>query len=289
MTSRPAAIGDSEFDTATAVEAIDGDRSRFAINLDAGWTVGPRPNGGYLLAAVARAAGQALAGSGSTHRDPLAATAHYLHAPDIGQAEVRTEVLRTGRGASQVRASLWQGERPCVDAAFTIGSIADGTEPWWSDLEPPPIPAPDDCVRLPAAREGALFVVPIMDRLHLRLDPATLGFARGEPSGRAEIRGWFAFGDGRPLDAVGLLFALDALPPATFELVSTGWVPTLSLTTYVRARPSRGPVLIRQRAQVVEAGRVDEVCDIWDASGRLVGQATQLAGIRIPDGARPVG
>jgi hypothetical protein len=28
---------------------------------------------------------------------------------------------------------------------------------------------------------------------------------------------------------------------------------------------------------------VDETCEVWDVTGRLVGQATQLAGIRLPD------
>ena len=38
-----------------------------------------------------------------------------------------------------------------------------------------------------------------------------------------------------------------------------------------------------QRAQLVADGRVDEVCELWDAGGRLVGQATQLAAIRFLD------
>ena len=30
-------------------------------------------------------------------------------------------------------------------------------------------------------------------------------------------------------------------------------------------------------------GRVDEVCELWDSAGNLVGQATQLAAIRFDD------
>ena len=43
----------------------------------------------------------------------------------------------------------------------------------------------------------------------------------------------------------------------------------------------------RQQAQVVDGGRFDEVCEVWDASDRLVAQATQLAAIRIPEGLQP--
>jgi acyl-coenzyme A thioesterase PaaI-like protein len=272
-----------EFDTATAVRPI-GDGT-FAMDVDAGFTVGPKPNGGYLLAAAARAAGLALGDAGSDHRDPLAATAHYLRAPDPGPAEIRTEVLRLGRGASHVRATLRAAGKACVDATFTLGTLPDpAPQPFWSGIDPVVVPPLEDCFRLESEREGMPFTVSIMDRSDVRLDPAVVGFATGQPSGTADLRGWISFADGRPADPLGLLFFVDALPPATFELVQAGWVPTLSLTSYVRARPAAGPLRIRQRAQVVQDGRFDEICEIWDATGTLVAEATQLAAIRIPEG-----
>jgi hypothetical protein len=126
-----------------------------------------------------------------------------------------------------------------------------------------------------------------MNRTDLRLDPESLAFTRGELSGRADLRGWVSFADDRPVDALALLFFLDALPPATFGLAFTGWVPTLSLTAYVRACPAPGPLRIRQTAHSIDDHRVDEVCEIWDSTDRLVGQATQLAAIRIPEGTDP--
>jgi Acyl-CoA thioesterase C-terminal domain/Acyl-CoA thioesterase N-terminal domain len=277
----------SAFDAATAVTPTAvGDTH--ALSIDPGWTVGTKPNGGYLLAAVARAARAALAHAGSTHRDPLAVSATYVAAPDPGPAQVRTEVLRTGRTASQVAAHLVQGGRTCVEATLTVGTLDPTAEPWWADEAPVELPPPDACRRLPSAREGAPFTVPIMDRVDLRLDPAVLGFADGEPGGGGELRGWLSFADARPFDSLALLFALDALPPATFELAATGWVPTLQLTTYVRAVPAPGPLRVRQRARLVEAGLVDELCEVWDSRGRLVGTATQLAAIRVEGAVPPV-
>lgn len=275
----------SEFDAATAV-VTSADGRIHTIGIDAGWTVGNKPNGGYLLASIARAARAALAAAGSVHADPLAVSATYVSAPDTGPAEVHTDVLRTGRTASQIAARLIQAGRTCVEATLTLGTLDPSAEPWWSDEPPIGLPALADCVRLPAEREGAPFTVPIMDRTDLRLDPAVVGFARGEPGGRGELRGWLAFADGRPFDTLALLFALDAFPPATFELAATGWVPTLQLTTYVRAVPAPGPLRIRQRARLVQGGLVDELCEVWDADGCLVGTATQIAAIRVGD-ARP--
>ena len=267
-----------EFDAATAIEPTD--HGTWSFHVDEGFTVGPKPNGGYLLAVAARAAGEATGQVGAPHRDPLASTAHYLWAPDVGPATVTTTVLRTGRSASQVRATIEQDGRACVDAAFTLGTLDDDAEATWSAATPPELPPLEGCVRLPSHREGAPFVVSIMDRADLHLDPACLGFATGAPTGRGELRAWLDFSDGRAIDPLGLLFFLDCFPPATFDIARSGWVPTLSLTAYVRARPAPGPLRARQVARAVREDKVDEVCEIWDATGRLVAQATQLAAVR---------
>jgi hypothetical protein len=47
--------------------------------------------------------------------------------------------------------------------------------------------------------------------------------------------------------------------------------------------PAPGPLRARLRARLVIADRVDEQCDVWDSTGRLVATAHQLAGIRLPE------
>lgn len=276
-----------EFDLATAVRPT-GDGVTFDASIDAGFTVVGKPNGGYLVAIAARASGLALGDLAPTHQHALASTAHYLAAPDPGPAQVHVTVLRAGRSASQVRTELSQDGKVCVETTFTMGVArgGDGAH-WWSGRAPLELAPFDGCTRLPARREGAPFEVAIMDRVDLRLDPADLGFARGEPSGRGELRGWISFADGRPMDPLGLLFMLDAFPPATLELAASGWVPTLSLTAYVRAQPTPGPLRVSQRVQVVDDGRLDEVCEAWDSAGRLVAHATQYAAIRFSDEVEP--
>jgi hypothetical protein len=120
-----------------------------------------------------------------------------------------------------------------------------------------------------------------MEQVDLRLEPQTQGFTTGQPAGRGELRGWLALPAGEAFDPSSLLYALDSFPPATFDIEFSGWVPTLELTAYVRAIPVPGPVRVLQRARLIDAGRVDEACFIWDSAGRLVAQGTQLAGIRL--------
>jgi hypothetical protein len=90
-----------------------------------------------------------------------------------------------------------------------------------------------------------------------------------------------AFADGTDFDALGLLFAADALPPASVTVHPSGWVPTLEYTVYVRALPAPGPLKVRQRARLIQTpGWMVEECDVWDSTDRLVAQATQLASVR---------
>jgi acyl-Coa thioesterase superfamily protein/acyl-CoA thioesterase superfamily protein len=244
----------------------------FGAELHPEWTIGGKPNGGYLLAILGRAA-QAAA----PHPDVIAASAHYLRPPEPGPVAVEVEVLRTGRTASQVRARMVQQDRSCVEALLTTGSVGSAAEPYW-DRGLPSVRTADyaDCVRLaPRTPDGSR--VAVMDQVEVRLDPASAGFTRGKPSGRGELRGWLALPGGDSFDPVALLYAADAFPPATFDIEFSGWVPTLELTVYVRGRPAPGPVRVLHRCQLINAGRVDENCFIWDSAGRLVAHGTQLA------------
>lgn len=262
------------FETVTALH----ERSAgiFSAEISAEWTIAGKPNGGYLLAMLGRAC--CLVGP---HPHVVAASAHYLATPQPGAADVQVEVLRAGRSASQLRATLSQAGRPCVQALLTTSRLSAGTAAYWDRGLPHPGTVPmTDCPRVPGRTPTGL-PVPIMEQVDLRIEPDCLGFAAGRPSGRGELRGWLALPAGADFDACSLLFAVDAFPPATFDIEPTGWVPTLELTVYVRALPAPGPVRVLQRAQLIEAQRVDEACFVWDVDGRLVAQGSQLAGIKL--------
>ena len=268
---------ENAFDAATAVQRSA--EGRYTGDIHPGWTHGGKPNGGYLLAILARAAADAVAAAGADHPHPLVATSTYLSAPDPGIVDVEIDVLRVGRSASQLRGRLSQDGKPCVESVLTLARLDPDAEPRFHDVEPVPVPPWEEC-------EGGFRTTPEVEgamdgALERRLDPATSGFFRGEPTGRGEFRGWLRF-HGREPDPLALLFVADGFPPATLDLGSTGWVPTLELTVYVRALPEPGPLRVRQYTRLVQQGFFDEVCEIWDSRDRLVAQATQLAGVRFP-------
>jgi hypothetical protein len=248
---------------------------RFDADVHEDWTIARKPNGGYLLAMLGRAA--VFAGP---HPHVIAASATYLHSPDPGPVQVDVEVLRAGRSASQLRVRMAQDDVMCVDALIITSELAAETEPFWNGVLMPEVADLERCLRVPGTSPTGL-PVPIMDQIDLRIDPADTGFARGEPSGRGELKGWLSLPGDEAFDPISLLFAVDGFPPATFEVAASGWVPTLQLSVYVRALPAAGPMRILHKAQLIEAQKVDEVCSVWDARGRLVAQSAQLAGIRL--------
>ncbi|WP_020658502.1 thioesterase family protein [Amycolatopsis benzoatilytica] len=258
--------------TFAAVSAVkQQSETQFRADLSPAWTIGGRPNGGYLLAVVARAATVV-----SGHPDVLAASAHYLRSPEPGPAEVEVEVLRTGRTASQLRGRLLKDGVPQVETLLTMGVLGDA-EPHWQEGVPRPEfgEFPEQPWGPGAAASG--FPIAIQNEIDVRFDrPLTDG-----PSGRGELRGLLSLPADEPFDPISLLFALDALPPATLDVAPSGWVPTLELTGYIRSRPAPGPVKVLHRAHLIGDGRVDESCHVWDSEGTLVAHGTQLAGIRL--------
>ena len=76
----------------------------------------------------------------------------------------------------------------------------------------------------------------------------------------------------------------DAMPPAVFAVMRTGWVPTLELTVHVRGVPAPGWLKVGITTRAVMDGLCEEDCELWDSDGRLVAMSRQLARILPPAG-----
>ncbi|MFH9862324.1 thioesterase family protein [Streptomyces sp. NPDC017202] len=277
----PAALGDSEFDRDTAVTLRE--PGVYDTELSAGWTIFGAVNGGYLLAVLGRALADAL-----PHGDPFTVTAHYLSASRPGPAVVRTETVRAGRTVSTGQASLFQYdeegrevERIRVLASYgDLGALPDDVR---TSARPPAFPPIGQCFGPedgPAPAPDA-DQQPIAERLMLKLDPSTVGWALGQPSGKGEMRAWFGLADGRDADPLSLLLAVDALPPTAFDLGIAGWVPTIELTVHVRCRPAPGPLRVSLTTRNLAGGFLEEDGEVWDSEDRLVAQSRQLARVRL--------
>ena len=280
-----------ELDDALAVRWADGPavvgggEAVGTAALGAGWVVGAAVNGGVLMALGVHALADGLVAAG--HPDVLTWSTVFLTAAQPGPVEVRAELLRSGRSAStgQVRVLQDGPEGPVERARLTavLGHLERSAEPAHRAPAPPSMPPPEGCV--PARRDGELSgAIALLDRLDVRVDPATAGFAVGRPSGRGAIRAWVRMADGREPDVAMLPFVVDCLMPVAFDLGVVGWAPTFELTGQVLGRPAPGWLQVSLHADAVAGSLYVEDADVWDATGRLVARARQLAGIRVPEG-----
>ncbi len=264
-----AAVRTTAFDRATDV--MDQSGGRYAAELSPDWGVGDKPNGGYLAAVVARA--MSVAGG---QPDPLSVTAHFLRPPAPGPVTIAVEPVRIGRVHSTLEAHMEQDgvERMRVLAVF--GDLVKSEGPTAVTASPPELSPMQESVPARSRLPGGMHVA-IVEQFDMLLDARTTGWSRGQPSGRAEVGAWVRFADGREFDLTSLLVVVDALPPAVFDLGLGGWVPTLELTTHLRAHPAPGWLRVWIRTRVVMGGYLEEDAEVWDSTDTLVAMSRQLA------------
>ncbi|TKA12110.1 thioesterase family protein [Actinacidiphila oryziradicis] len=275
------------FDLATTVTPRPDEPSVFDAELHDNWRIGMGINGGLLLALAGRALCAELGDGVDGHLDPFSISGYYLSPTSPGRATLRTETLRRGRTVSTGSVSLTQAgddgepvER--VRVLATYGDLDGHTDHIRTSATPPDLPAPADCVSTDLAPPEFLKQAPFLGSVELRLDPGTIGWVSGTPSGRGMARGWFRLPDGREPDPLMLLLAVDVLPPVNFDLGVPSWAPTLELTVHVRAKPAPGWLRIVHSTRNFAGGYLEEDAEAWDSAGRLVAQSRQLARVRLP-------
>jgi acyl-coenzyme A thioesterase PaaI-like protein len=247
---------------------------RYRAELGDQWTVGyGRLHGGFLLSLVTHAGLTGLAAHDGADEppDPVSVIAASLRAPVVGPVELTTEVIKTGRTVSVVRAVLHQAERPVLNATVSAGRLPE-TPSEWADLPALAAEPPQDAI---ATTDGSGTIPPLATACEVRLDRGTVPFVR-EQSGPPAIQGWVR-PHGEPASALFALVAADILPPVLFNVGRLGWTPTVQLTALLRARPRPGWLRLRTASTVIGGGWLDEDYTVIDSAGRLVCQARQLA------------
>ncbi len=261
---------------AAAVELVS--PGLYRAQLSSGYTVLGHPNGGYLQCVMANAATAATLNEGATHQHVTSLTTNFVRSPETGPSDLTTEVRRVGRGASFVHVTLRQDDEVTTESLVTLGTLVEDAAVRYHGTTPPEVAPLEECLRIPANP-----LITYTNVLDARLDPSCVGWWTGEPSELAELKGWLRLNDGEAdWSAWSVLFATDALPPATMPIGSSGWVPTLQLTSYVRRIPQSEWLRARQWCVVIANGLVDERCELFDDRGELVASSSQLAMVRFP-------
>ncbi len=259
----------SEFDSDTAVEK-KGDNA-FRGEVTDRWNTFAGPDGGYVLATIARAALESL-----PLPDPLAIDAHFLRPVATGELSITTEVVRVGRRHATASMSAFQNDKEVIRATVTAADLeqaAGRTEQLEAPLQlPDPESSPD-----PLEDFGDISPS-IAHRVDYRFRDVP-GWAQGKPSGSPTHELWMRFRDGRQPDPLSLLFFVDAAPPAILEIGELG-SSTVQLSVHVRGRPAPGWLACRLATRHVLSGYHEEDMDIWDSKGNLVAQSRQLALLR---------
>jgi acyl-coenzyme A thioesterase PaaI-like protein len=239
---------------------------------------GGSPTGGYLQCVMANGALASASAEGSHHLHTTSITTNYIGAPTPGPAELVCDVRRIGRGVSFVHVALFQEGQMVTESLVTLGNLHEDSTARYIDAPVPDVAPLEECLRSRTGDE-----ITMGDVLDGRLDPSCVGWMSGELSERGEVKGWLRLDDGdASWDAWSVLLATDGMVPGTFPLGSSGWVPTLQLTSYVRRIPTSEWLRARQWCVVIADGVVDERCELFDERGELVASSSQIAMVRFP-------
>lgn len=275
----------SEYDEAMRLEAGTAPATTRHGGFSESWMIGNAVNGGVVMAAGLTALGQHLShapAETTRHVDPVVVSAYFMTAASPGPFTALTEVMRTGRRLSTGQISIAQDvEGQSIERMRAIASFGNLEEvDTHRQSRPPDLPPPDECLSSDDAPPDFLKHSRFLDRVDIRLDPATAGWAMGKPSMRGLIQGWLRLRDPREPDTTMLALALDAFPPVAFDLGLYGWTPTLEFTGHIRRRPQPGWLRVVLSTDNVGGGLMEEDARIWDSADNLVAQSRQLCGVR---------
>jgi Thioesterase-like superfamily len=261
----------NNFSRSTTLKALNHDTHNIVIS-DL-WNVGKIPNGGYLMAHAALAIA-----AHSEHPHPLSVTGYYLDKSDNGEAQVKTELLRSGKSISNFSSSLIQenSERIRFTAAFTDFGQVKGES--FCEEQAPSIKTFENCIPV---KEVAPYLR-IYDQFDMRFDPKSVGWNHGKLNSVSEMNVWLEFKDGSLFDVFSLLMVPDVLPPAVFNRIGpNGWVPTIQMTVNIKAIPQTTRIQIRARTRYLTNSILEEDVEVWDDKANLLATSRQIAKLRI--------
>jgi hypothetical protein len=237
------------------------------------WSVNGVPDGGYLMAILAKAMMQH-----SEMKSTSIITANFLNRCEPGDASVTIEKMTTSRQFDRFHGSLSQKGIQKIRAFGTFA--AENKECLVESYETsvPEIARLEKCVAMTEIPNYTLF-----SQLDVRLDPVCTGWMSGKLSDTSEIKGWIKFKNDRAFDVLSILLIADSFPPAVISSQGmVAWVPTIELSVNVRKLPTTDWLKCSFRTRFITCGLLEEDGEIWDQKGELIAISRQIAQYRAP-------
>ncbi len=255
-------------DTFEEAIGLEGAGNDWEAVVPEGWDFMGIANGGLISSMMVTTLAAAVG-----RPDPITSTAHFLRPAFPGPVAIATALIREGRRLTTARAELSQNGKLIAHLVASLGDLSTVTADPIIRIQLPDLPPPEECIG-PDEGTSAFEPPPIAHRLNLHLNPADVGFLRGE-HGEPKISGWAYVPFGTPTTMMPVI--CDALPPPFFNTGFLGPLPTVELTVHTYRRPSPGPVAALFRTDHAGPRYLEEDGWIRDSAGQLLAVSRQIA------------
>lgn len=279
-------IAPADLSADTAVQKLDASPGSYSAALPDSWSY-QDPAGGVLMTVALRAMTAEL-------NDPalrlVSATAIFCERVPRGPMTIRTEILRRGGAAAQVRGALapLNTPGPGLEVSATFARHREG--PDVIDAEMPDVPGPEHAEPYSESDNPILRRrLPIQHNFDLRLARGHKYWLPGWQAGRAEIAQWYRYlrhpklPDGR-LDPLAIPPIADTMPTALRMKVGPDYpafvAPSLDLTVHFLDDTTSEWLLVVTRCRRALAGYATAEAEVWSADKKLVAFATQTMMLR---------
>jgi acyl-CoA thioesterase len=275
---------------ATEVTPVAGVPGRYSCELNDEWLAPTIPFGGLMSAIAVRAMQIALPEPSHVLRTATTVFASQIPA---GTAEIDVEVLRAGRGMSQLMARVRSRENhgPGHVTTAVFGSARPGFE--YTDVIAPDAPPPLKCP-LPEdpPPQYASWRASVFDNFEMRrVSGHAPWHTDWQAGGPAESARWIRFVDtprlpSGELDPVAYMTLADFMPGGVGQKLGPGypifWGFSCDLTVHVFETTKSDWILERVHCRKAGAGYASGEIELWDEDRRLVAYATQLMFLNFP-------
>jgi len=258
-----------QFDQDIAI--MPGDEGDYTGIISSNWSINEVPNGGYLMAVMAKAMLQA----GRMAATPIV-TANFLRRSQPGEATIAVERMSQSRQFERFEARLQQGGEDKIRAFGTFADEKNECILESYQADPTAIADLSQCVPIPEIPGFTIY-----SHLDIRLDPACTGWFEGKLSDQSEMKGWIRFKESRHFDVPSILLVADAFPPAVLSSQGmVAWVPTLEYSVSFRNVPATNWLKCVFSTRYITCGLLEEDGEIWDGEDNLVAISRQTAQYR---------